>query len=208
VFFLPALSRNGLDTILSNGDFSAEITLGEPYEDETPEPFDFCLTGSFEFPAKEITFFRYSWFDILAGPVPLTFEVTMGGQVGARVGVKGCLVSLNVEGTVTPYLAAEASFFGGLGIAIFSVGLRLTAVVLSTEVPFSGADSSRKDTPAAHLYHCLDNAKRTVHDDSACGVESRFVISRTQEHPSYQTHPHHRRPARLPSFLERASFSP
>ncbi|XP_046562951.1 uncharacterized protein LOC124271844 [Haliotis rubra] len=96
--------------------------------------FDLTLQGDFSLPRRHVVFFRYRYFIVVGGIVPLTIEYGAGATFGMRVGVGAKILGMTVFGEVAPL--GSALIYGEMSVgAVLYAKLRFDGYLLNLAFP-------------------------------------------------------------------------
>ncbi|XP_061188852.1 uncharacterized protein LOC133197029 [Saccostrea echinata] len=107
--------------------------LGKEFKNK----IDFCEEVDVPFPTGDFLIANETFGPIMAGPIPIYFELGAAASVGLRIHVGLCIKNCNVKGILTPWSGAKVWGGAYVGYFIFKAGIRLTGHLLEARFPLT-----------------------------------------------------------------------
>ncbi|XP_062588035.1 uncharacterized protein LOC134249704 [Saccostrea cucullata] len=107
--------------------------LGKEFKNK----IDFCEEVDVPFPTGDFLIANATFGPIMAGPIPIYFELGAAASVGLRIHVGLCIKNCNVKGILTPWSGAKVWGGAYVGYFIFKAGIRLTGHLLEARFPLT-----------------------------------------------------------------------
>ncbi|XP_069118468.1 uncharacterized protein [Argopecten irradians] len=101
-----------------------------------PDAKDTCSVDEKSLPRLNANFFKIK-VPIPVGPIIVEFKFSVGGSLGVSVGIDICVLSMYAKGVVTPSVALRLKGSVSIRILIFTGGISLEGVFMTTKFPIT-----------------------------------------------------------------------